>query len=77
MYLLSNNLKIQKYDLDLRILNINCLEYNNDSKKKSLIIKINCMYLQAETLNIKPQVKVRRTMSFIPSTKERPIHFYK
>ncbi|XP_060866011.1 switch-associated protein 70-like [Metopolophium dirhodum] len=31
----------------------------------------------AETLNIKPQVKVRRTMSFIPSTKERPIHFYK
>lgn len=31
----------------------------------------------ANTLNIKPQVKVRRTMSFIPSTKERPIHFYK
>jgi len=45
--------------------------------KKSLKIKLNFMYLQAETLNIKPQVKVRRTMSFIPSTKERPIHFYK
>ncbi|VVC28792.1 Hypothetical protein CINCED_3A003219 [Cinara cedri] len=31
----------------------------------------------ADLLNIKPQVKIRRTMSFIPSTKERPINFYK
>ncbi|XP_050436999.1 differentially expressed in FDCP 6 homolog isoform X2 [Adelges cooleyi] len=29
----------------------------------------------ADGLNVKPQVKVRRTMSFIPSTKERPYYY--
>lgn len=46
---------------------INCFKLN----------AINYLYLQAEMLDMKPQVKVRRTMSFMPSTKERPINLYK
>jgi len=63
----------------IKNINIYGLVYNNmiTVNKHFFKIKINFMYLQTETLNIKPQVKVRRTMSFIPSTKERPIHFYK